>query len=82
MMLFHDRETGLLIWGQRAAWLLSMAAINLLFSEMYFLNSGDTWKFRVSLILSGVSVVSMWLCTLVMKEYELLPKEEGERNDF
>ena len=80
MMLFHERETGLLIWGRRAAWLLSMVIINLLFSEMYYLNSGDTWKFRVSLVLAGISLVSMWGCTLIMKEYELLQKEE--QNDF
>ena len=80
MTLFHDRETGLLVWGRRAAWLLSRAAINLLFSEMYYLNGGDNWKFRVSLILSGASLISMWGCTLVMKEYELL--QEEEQSDF
>ena len=80
MTLFHEKETGLLVWGRRAAWLMAMAAINLLFSELYFLNSGDSWKFRVSLILSVVSVASMWVCTLVMKKYEMLEDEEKNKD--
>lgn len=80
MTLFHDKETGLLVWGRRAAWLMAMAAINLLFSELYFLNSGDSWKFRVSLILSGVSLVLMWGSTMMMKEYELLEDEEKNKD--
>jgi ABC-type sulfate transport system permease subunit len=80
MTLFHDKETGLLVWGRRAAWLMAMAAINLLFSELYFLNSGYSWKFRVSLILSGVSLVLMWGSTMMMKEYELLEDEEKNKD--
>lgn len=78
-MTSDDKEIEVNRLGRAASWWLLSVFMNLLFAEVYFLNSGTNWKFYVSVIISICSFFAFWCCNVVIKELDsIIPQDDLE----